>query len=214
MKSLFANILGQLIVLFSQLITAVRPLWRGAKPDDIVRVYCGNHTSNGDFVLIWAALPPALRRKTRPVAASDYWLTNKLRSFVIQHVFKAVLVNRDPETRTEDPISMMADATDAGGSLIIFPEGKRNMGSEPLLPLKTGIFHLATQRPTLEFIPAWINNLNRAMPKGEVIPLPLLCSVSFGSPITIKKGESKDRFLERVRVGMLNVSPFAEEANE
>lgn len=207
MKYILANILGQLIVLFAQLITAVRPLWRGAKPEHITRVYCGNHTSNGDFVLIWAALPPDLRRKTRPVAASDYWLTTSLRSFVIRYVFRAVLVNRDPATRTEDPIALMAEATDANGSLIIFPEGKRNMTDEILLPLKSGIYHLATARPTLEFVPVWINNLNRALPKGEVIPLPLLCSVSFGTPITLQIGEEKSAFLDRVSDGMLALAP-------
>lgn len=207
MKSILANITGQLIVLFAQIITAVRPLWRGTQPQDIQRVYCGNHTSNGDFVLIWAALPPTLRHKTRPVAASDYWLTSKLRAFIGRDVFRAVLINRDPQTRTEDPVTLMSQAVDNGASLIIFPEGKRNMGDEILLPLKSGIFHLASQRPQLEFVPVWINNLNRAMPKGEVIPLPLLCSVSFGAPLTLQKDESKEDFLARMRTGMLALAP-------
>lgn len=206
MKNLLANILAQTIVLFALLITAARPLWRGAKPEKKTRVYCGNHTSNGDFVLIWAVLPTEIRRVTRPVAASDYWLTTKIRSFVIKHVFRALLVDRNPETRTEDPIETMIKATDNGSSLIIFPEGKRNMGSDILLPLKTGIFHIASQRPEIEFVPVWISNLNRAMPKGEVIPLPLLCSVSFGTPIQIGKGETKERFLGRVRYGMLELA--------
>ena len=37
------------------------------------RVYYANHCSHGDFVLIWAALPDALRQHTRPVAGADYW---------------------------------------------------------------------------------------------------------------------------------------------
>ncbi len=214
MTKLLANILGQIIVLFAQLLTAVRPLWRGARPENKTRIYCGNHTSNGDFVLIWTALPPHIRRMTRPVAASDYWLTTKVRSFVIKYVFRAVLVDRNPETRTDDPIAMMAEATDQGGSLIIFPEGKRNMGDDILLPLKTGIYHLASKRPNLEFVPVWISNLNRAMPKGEIIPLPLLCSVSFGTPIQIKEGEGKEEFLERVRNGMLAIATDLGESND
>src|SRR5690606_23941917 len=113
-----------------------------------------NHTSNGDFVLIWTVLPRNMRRLTRPVAAADYWLTTRMRSFLGRRVFNAVLIQRNPELRTEDPVAQMVEALDGGASLILFPEGGRNQG-EGLLPFKSGLFHLATARPEVDLVPAY-----------------------------------------------------------
>ena len=48
---------------FAKLITGVRALWLGSEPLARTRVYFANHRSHGDFVLIWASLPPALRAR-------------------------------------------------------------------------------------------------------------------------------------------------------
>ena len=109
--SIFADLSASTIVLLARLVTAVRAIWDGVEPIPTKRVYFANHTSNGDFVLIWTVLPPNLRRRTRPVAGSDYWLTSKLKSFIGCDVFNAVLIDRDAETRKSDPIAEMAEAT-------------------------------------------------------------------------------------------------------
>ena len=191
------------IVLLARIVTAVRAIWDGIEPIPARRVYFANHTSNGDFVLIWAVLPPYMRRHTRPVAAADYWLTSKLRSFIGREVFNAVLIDRNPETRADDPVGQMASALDTGAALILFPEGTRNATDAPLLPFKTGLFHLATQRPDVDLVPVWIENLNHVMPKGEVLPLPLICTVRFGEPLHIAPGESKELFLARSHAALL-----------
>ena len=103
----------------------------------------------------------------------------------------------------------MADAIDAGDSLIVFPEGTRNTTDAKLLPLKSGIYRLATARPDVEFVPVWINNLNRVLPKGELLPIPVLCTVSFGVPLKVDEGEAKDAFLERARDALLALAPSA-----
>lgn len=202
-KSLFASVVANAIVLFARTVTAVRAIWDGVEPVQSKRVYFANHTSNGDFVLIWAVLPPYIRRRTRPVAGSDYWLTSKLKSFIGRDVFNAVLIDRNPETRTDDPIAQMAGALDDEASLILFPEGTRNMGNEPLLPFRTGLFHLATQRPSVDLVPVWIENLNQVMPKGEVFPIPLICTVRFGEALRLDAGEDKDAFLKRSHAALL-----------
>ena len=99
----------------------------------------------------------------------------------------------------------MAEATDAGASLIIFPEGQRNMTGEVLLPFKTGLFHLATARRGLELVPVWIENLNRVMPKGEIIPVPFLCTVTFGTPLAYD--DDKARFLQAAHEAVLALKP-------
>jgi 1-acyl-sn-glycerol-3-phosphate acyltransferase len=64
---------------FARLVTGVRGTWAGCLPQTHPRVYFANHNSHGDFVLVWTSLPTALRRLTRPVAGSDYWLKGPLR---------------------------------------------------------------------------------------------------------------------------------------
>lgn len=194
------------VATFARLITGVRGEWRSCAPDPRPRIYFANHRSHADFVLIWTMLPASLRRVTRPVAGADYWLKNRLRRFFGERVFNAVLIDRNPATRDSDPIAIMAAALDEKCSLIVFPEGTRNMGEEPLLPFKSGLYHLARARPNVELVPIWIENLNRVMPKGEFVPIPLLCTVTVGAPIILGAGEDKGAFLDRSRNTLLALS--------
>jgi len=207
LRRALARLVGHAITLFARFITAVRADWRGIEPVRRQRVYFANHTSNGDMPMIWSVLPPALRRDTRPVAAADYWLRNRLRAFVGAEVFRAVLIDRRPEARTEDPMAKIIAALDEGASLIIFPEGNRNMGTNPLLPFKAGLYNIGRAHPRVDLVPAWIANLNTIMPKGEVIPLPLICTVTFGAPLHIGEGEDKDAFLARAAAALLALAP-------
>jgi len=206
------QIAAMAIILFARFITAVRGLWQGVEPVPRQRVYFANHASHGDFILIWTVLPPRLRRNTRPVAGADYWLKTPVRRFIGCEVFDAVLIDRNRESRTRDPIEVMCEALDGGASLIVFPEGTRNETDAPLLPFKSGLFHLAKARPKVELVPVWIDNLNRVMPKGEFVPVPLICTVTFGPPIEVAYGESKDDFLARARNALLALSPKHPEA--
>jgi 1-acyl-sn-glycerol-3-phosphate acyltransferase len=208
LRAPLARLTGAAIVLFAWLMTAVRGVWQGTAPDaGPQRVYFANHTSNGDFVLVWAVLPPHLRRRTRPVAGSDYWLTTPVRRFIGRDVFRAVLIDRRPDTRTEDPMAVMLDALDTGASLILFPEGTRNMTDARLLPFRSGLYNLSVARPGVDLVPAWIENLNHVMPKGKVIPVPLLCTVTFGAPIRAEPGEDRHAFLARAQAALLALAP-------
>ena len=175
-------------------VTGARALWIGCAPSSERRVYYGNHASHGDFVLIWSSMPPALRRQVRPVAAAEYWQRDGLRRYLIDAVFNGVLVEREAGHRQQDPLQVLREAVDEDCSLILFPEGTRNVGDEPLLPFKSGIYHLARQRPELEFVPVWIDNLKRVMPKGRFLPLPLLCTATFGTPLRLQADEDKAAF--------------------
>jgi 1-acyl-sn-glycerol-3-phosphate acyltransferase len=204
--SLIEAMTSNAVTAFARLITGVRPDWRGALPDARQRIYFANHASHGDFVLIWSVLPKEMRDRTRPVAGADYWRKGRLRRFVGVSVFRAVLIDRLPETRTEDPIETMARVLDEGDSLIVFPEGTRNMTDAPLLPFRSGLYNLARLRPEVELVPTWIDNLSRVLPKGEFLPLPILCSVTFGAPIRLGEGEERKAFLERARNALLALS--------
>lgn len=203
LRAFAARVTGLAISTFARFMTAPRAIWQGIEPVPHQRVYFANHTSNGDFVLLWTALPTPLRRQTRPVAALDYWLTSPLRAFIGREVFNAVLIDRRPDARTEDPVAQMVSALDQGSSLIIFPEGQRNSSEATLLPFKSGLYHLAKSRPGVDLVPVWIANLNRVMPKGEVIPVPLICTLTFGAPLHVEPDETKDAFLERATQALL-----------
>jgi 1-acyl-sn-glycerol-3-phosphate acyltransferase len=80
----------------------------------------------------------------------------------------------------------------------VFPEGGRNTTGE-LGEFKSGLYYLGKKRPDWELVPVHIDNLNRVLPRGEFLPVPLLSCITFGPPIWLEKGESKVEFLERAR---------------
>ncbi|HET9537881.1 MAG TPA: lysophospholipid acyltransferase family protein [Mesorhizobium sp.] len=207
LKRFLASLTASLIALFARFVTAVHAVWQGIEPIPAKRVYFANHSSHGDFILIWTVLPPAMRRQTRPVAGADYWLTSHIKRFIGRDVFNAVLIDRDRETRAADPVEVMAASLDEGSSLIVFPEGTRNQTPAALLPFKSGLYHLAQARPDIDLVPVWIENLNRVLPKGEFVPIPLICTVTFGKPMAVEQGEAKDRFLRRAEEALLSLAP-------
>ena len=112
LRSAAARLVGQAISLFARFMTAPHAIWQGIEPVARQRVFFANHSSNGDFVLIWTVLPAPLRRRTRPVAALDYWLTSPIRAFIGPHVVTAVLIDRQLEARDQDQVAQMVVALD------------------------------------------------------------------------------------------------------
>lgn len=189
---------AELMVMLAKMITGVNGRWQGCSPETKPRVYFANHTSNLDALVLWAVLPPELRERTKPVAARDYWTAGRLRRHIAEQVFHAILIERRKPTAHDNPISQILAAMGTSGSIIIFPEGGRFQGPDPM-PFKSGLYHLAQKRPDVEMVPVLMENLNRILPKGEVLPVPLLGSVTFGAPIQLLSGEPKPVFLERAR---------------
>ena len=200
-----ADAMGLLLSAAARLITGAQGHWKGCPPKAEQRIYFANHQSHLDWVLIWAALPRDLRATTRPIAARDYWTSSRFKQWLTTEVFHAVYVNRQ-RTDDQDPLEPLVEALKNGDSLVIFPEGTRSNRPEPQA-FKSGLFHLAEQFPGVQLIPAWIDNVQRVMPKGEVVPVPVLCTVTFGAPLALEAGEDKRRFLERARDAVLALRP-------
>lgn len=188
-------------------VTGVRPLWIGSQPSDRQRIYFANHASHGDFILLSACLGQAERARTRAVAAADYWGKSRLRRFIAEDMLASVLIHRNWTEPSQNPVTIMLSVLDRGQSLIIFPEGTRNMTDEPLLRFRSGIYNLAIARPDVELVPCWIENMSRVLPKGQFLPVPLLCRVVFGAPIAVLPGEDRRDFLERAHEALLALNP-------
>ncbi len=191
------EVAGLLLATVARLITGAQGHWHGSPPKAEQRIYFANHQSHFDWVLIWAALPRDLRLTTRPIAARDYWTSTPLKHWITREIFNAVYVSRQ-RTDDEDPLEPLMEALRNGDSLVIFPEGTRGNKGDPA-PFKAGLYHLAEAFPEVQLIPAWIDNVQRVMPKGEVVPVPILCSVTFGAPLLLAPGEDKRLFLDRAR---------------
>jgi 1-acyl-sn-glycerol-3-phosphate acyltransferase len=198
---------GRLLAFIARLITGAQGHWKGCPPEALQRIYFANHQSHLDWVLIWAALPGELRAHTRPIAARDYWTASPFKHWLTREVFNAVYVNRQRTDENDDPLEPLVQALTAGDSLVIFPEGTRSHGGEPQ-SFKSGLYHLARQFPQVQLVPAWIDNVQRVMPKGEVVPVPILCTVTFGAPISLAPEEDKRSFLERARGAVVALRPL------
>jgi 1-acyl-sn-glycerol-3-phosphate acyltransferase len=172
--------------------------WIDCQADTCQRVYFANHTSHLDALVVWASLPANVRAVTRPVAAKDYWDKGRLRRYMATKVFDALLIDRQEIKVHQSPVDLMIREIGDTKSLIVFPEGSRSTGGE-IGEFKSGLYYLGKKRPDLELVPVHIDNLNRVLPRGEFLPVPLLSCITFGPPIWLERGEAKVDFLKRAR---------------
>jgi 1-acyl-sn-glycerol-3-phosphate acyltransferase len=193
-----------LLVGIVKLLVGAYGRWVGCRPDAAQRIYFANHTSHVDTLAIWAALPWQLRRRTRPVAARDYWGSG-LKKYIATRALGAVLIDRARENTEVDPLEPLRASLRDGDSLIIFPEGTRGTSAVPAR-FRSGLFRLASEFPTVELIPVYLDNLHRTLPKGAALPVPMVCTVRFGAALAFSAAESREVFLERAREAVIALS--------
>lgn len=191
---------GYAIVLLARLLSGFTVRWVDCQPDTCQRVYFANHTSHLDAVVLWAALPRHLRAITRPVAAKDYWSGGWIKPWLAE-AFNALLIDRKEIKVHQSPIDLMIREMGDVYSLIVFPEGGRTSGEE-MGQFKSGLYYLSKKRPDLELVPVYIDNVNRVLPRGEILPVPLLTCITIGPPIFLEAGEPKADFLNRARAAV------------
>jgi 1-acyl-sn-glycerol-3-phosphate acyltransferase len=166
-------------------------------------VYFANHASHLDYVMIWTALPRERRRAVRPVAGRDYWARTPVRRFVSSRMFHALMVDRSGTTSSaRASIAAMLHALDDGDSLVVFPEGTRSTDGT-VHPFRSGLYHLARTRPGVDFVPVFVENTHRILPKGRLLPVPHRTRVVFGTPVHARADEDKRAFLDRARAALI-----------
>jgi 1-acyl-sn-glycerol-3-phosphate acyltransferase len=187
-----------LLAVIARFLSGASVRWIDCQPDTCQRVYFANHTSHLDPIVIWSSLPAEVRALTRPVAAKDYWEKGWVRRYLARKVFDALLIDRKDIKVHQSPVDLMLKAMGDTHSVIIFPEGGRNTGAE-IGEFKSGLYYMAKKRPDLELVPVHLDNMNRVLPRGEFLPVPLLSCITFGPPIWLEAGEPKTEFLNRAR---------------
>ena len=204
---MLAKFVDFILCRFTSFITGVRPQ-KNVEQQQVGkhRLYYANHNSHGDFILLWVSLPYEIRKNTRPVAGADYWNKGRIRRFLAYKVFNMLLIERgsdDPKLVTEQISAALKDS-----SLIIFPEGTRKTDDDvELQPFKSGLYYLAKQNAEQELVPVWISNMHNVLPKGFVVPIPLLCDLYMGEPLFYQADEDKTAFLRRAEQALLTLNP-------
>ena len=191
------NLTVPLLAITAKLLSGAMLRWHECQPDTCQRVYFANHTSHLDALVLWSSLPGEIRDLTRPVAAKDYWSKGAVRRYMAR-AFNALLIDREEIKVHQSPVDLMIREIGHTHSLIVFPEGGRNPGEE-MQEFKSGLYYLSKKRPDLELMPVYIDNLNRVLPRGEFLPVPLLSCITIGPPIWLEPKESKADFLRRAR---------------
>ena len=191
-----------------RLVCGIVTEWRCDPDATSQRIYFANHSSHLDFVVIWSALPPRVRAHARPVAGRDYWERDGVRRYLARDLFRAVLIDRAPapvdrRASARASVERMADAMGERDSLILFPEGTRSTNGD-IGPFKSGLYHLSSLRPDAELIPVHLENLNRILPKGEMLPVPMLSRVVFGRSVR-SASHDKQGFLDAARDALLHL---------
>jgi 1-acyl-sn-glycerol-3-phosphate acyltransferase len=133
------------------------------------------------------------------VAAKDYWGRFPWRRFIARSLFRSVLIPRLAGVfGGRGILGPLVGELDRGGSLILFPEGTRGDGRN-VRAFKGGLYHLCCERPGLEVVPVYLENMHEILPKGSIVPAPGNSRVTFGAPIALEAGEKKGEFLKRAR---------------
>ena len=194
------NVTGPFLALIAKLLSGASVRWLDCQPDTCQRVYFANHTSHLDALVLWASLPRDVRAVTRAVAARDYWERGPVRRHIAAS-FNVLLIDREKIKVHHSPVEIMLREIGNKYSLIVFPELGRSENGE-MGEFKSGLYYLAKRRPDLELVPVYMDNLNRVLPRGEVLPVPLLSCITFGPPMWLEAGEPKTQFLTRARAAI------------
>lgn len=145
-------------------------------------ILIANHTSHLDTVSLLSLFPGRRLRRIRAVAAADYFERNAVIAATTRTLFNTLAIARQEVTPENDPRPRMLAALARGDSLILFPEGTRGSGGE-IGRFRSGIAFLLEHAPAVPVVPAYLHNMGRSLPKGEVLPVPLFCEIRLGPPL-------------------------------
>ena len=145
-------------------------------------ILVANHNSHLDTMVLMSLIPLKQLPVTRPVAAADYFLKNKLLTWFSKEIIGIIPLHRKAHsTEGQHPLAKCFQALEENNILIIFPEGSRGQ-PEKLSHFKNGVAHLAERYPNIPIIPIFMHGLGKSLPKGEALLVPFICDIFVGEP--------------------------------
>lgn len=142
-------------------------------------ILVANHNSHLDTMVLMTLFPFSKKKQIRPVAAMDYFLTSRFRSWFVQKIIQIVPISREIKSVRTDPLGSCSEALKQGHSLILYPEGTRGQ-PEKLEQFRAGIAHLVKRFPDIPVVPVFLHGLGKALPKGEFLLVPFYCDIFVG----------------------------------
>ena len=182
MRKFFLNIIYKGIVPFIlKPLTGVKYKHAEVLSEAKQFIIIANHNSHIDTLALMSAIPKHKIVEVKPVAAGDYFGTTKWKSFITVLFTNALLIPRccSLKNRSKDPFRIMMKALKRGQSLIVYPEGSRGKANE-IQEFKNGIGHILLKFPHIAYIPTYIENTGKVLPKDALVPIPFNCKVVFG----------------------------------
>lgn len=165
-------------------------------------ILLANHNSHLDTLVLMSLYPLSVIHKVRPVAAADYFLSNKLLAWFSLNVIGIIPIQRQPIRDKKALFQACYTALDNGDILLLFPEGSRGQ-PEQLSALKRGVHHLIKQQESLNVTPIVLHGLGRALPKGERVFVPYNCDVVIGEPIVFN--EDAKEYVDSVSTALMSL---------
>lgn len=145
-------------------------------------IIAANHNSHLDTMVLVSLYPMSMIHKLRPVAAADYFLSNRWLAWFSLNVIGIIPLSRKGSADLKDIFADCHAALDAGDILILFPEGTRGEPEKIVKP-KKGLFYLTKDRSDTAVTPVVMHGLGKALPRGEALLVPFNCDVVVGDPI-------------------------------
>ncbi len=153
-------------------------------------IIVANHNSHLDTMVLMSLYPLSRLHKIRPVAAADYFLSNRFLTWFSTTCIGIIPLDRKVRTKKSDLFSACHQALDQSDILILFPEGTRG-NPEKMSVIKKGIFHIVSERTDTQITPVIMHGLGRALPRGEALLVPFNCDVIIGDKLPLTTTSEK-----------------------
>lgn len=166
-------------------------------PKDGPCIIVSNHNSHLDTIVLMTLFPTRKMLNISPIAAADYFMTNKIIAWISTKIFNIIPLSRKVSKSAQEEFYQELDKRLKNNSIVIlYPEGSRGE-PDKMAKFKTGIAHIAKLHPEVPIIPIYMEGLGMALPRGEAIFVPAICTVIVEKPIYFEN--DKEEFMKKLK---------------
>lgn len=165
-------------------------------------IMVANHNSHADSMAMLSSIPPKALINTFIIAAGDYFGKNRVSCFLMKTLLNAKFINRNGGGKAA--INSLDKLLKRGKSIIIFPEGSRGK-PEVMQNFKLGVAVLLKKNPHIPYIPVYLDNLGKILPKGDPFIIPYNAKVIVGKAIHISRDMDVEDILINIKEHILEL---------